>query len=99
MKATDTTNSEIKFIINKLKNWQAVSLATREFFTLSSKILERWIYKFGLKTKSLELALYSGGKYFSRGSEAALQMRPFKKVFWKYWANLQENIRAEVWFQ
>ena len=31
--------------------------------------------------------------------EAALQSRPYEKVFWKYTANLQENIYAEVWYQ
>ena len=32
-------------------------------------------------------------------SEAALQRRFYKKVSWKYAANLQENIHAKVWFQ
>ena len=32
-------------------------------------------------------------------SEAALQSCSYKKVFWKYAANLQENTHAEVWFQ
>ena len=32
-------------------------------------------------------------------SGAALQRRSYKKVFWKYAANLQENTYAEVWFQ
>ena len=32
-------------------------------------------------------------------SEAALQTRFDKKVFWKYAANLQKNTHAEEWFQ
>ena len=32
-------------------------------------------------------------------SEAALQMCSYKKVFWKYAANLQENTHAKVRFQ
>ena len=32
-------------------------------------------------------------------SEAVLQTCFFKKVFWKYAGNLQENTQAEVWFQ
>ena len=32
-------------------------------------------------------------------SEAALQRRSLEKVFWKFAANLQKNIHAEVWFQ
>ena len=31
--------------------------------------------------------------------EAALQRCSYKKMFWKYAANLQENTHAEVWFQ
>ena len=32
-------------------------------------------------------------------SEAALQRCFYKKLFWKYAANLQENTHVEVWFQ
>ena len=32
-------------------------------------------------------------------SEAATQRCSQEKLFWKYAANLQENTRAEVWFQ
>ena len=32
-------------------------------------------------------------------SEAALQRCSYKKVFWKYAANIQENIHGKVWFQ
>ena len=32
-------------------------------------------------------------------SEAVLQRCSYEKVFWKYAANLQENIHAEVQFQ
>ena len=35
----------------------------------------------------------------SLNSEAPIQMCHFKKVFWKYAENLQENIHAEVQFQ
>ena len=31
-------------------------------------------------------------------AEAALQRCSWKKVFWKYTANLQGNTYAEVWF-
>ena len=31
--------------------------------------------------------------------EAAIQRCSYKKVFWKYAANLQENTHDEVWFQ
>ena len=36
---------------------------------------------------------------FENPAEAALQSRSYEKVFWKYTANLQENIYAEVWYQ
>ena len=32
-------------------------------------------------------------------SKAAIQTYPWEKVFWQYAANLQENTKAEVWFQ
>ena len=32
-------------------------------------------------------------------SEAALPRYSYKKVFWKYTVNLQENTHTEVWFQ
>ena len=32
-------------------------------------------------------------------TEAALKWCSYKKVFWKYAANLQENTNAEVWVQ
>ena len=32
-------------------------------------------------------------------AEAAIQRCSYKKVFWKYAANLQENTHAKVWFQ
>ena len=32
-------------------------------------------------------------------AEAAIQRRSYKKVFWKYAANLQENTHVKVWFQ
>ena len=32
-------------------------------------------------------------------SEVALPRCSYKKVFWKYAANLQENTHADVWFQ
>ena len=32
-------------------------------------------------------------------SEAVVRRCSVKKVFWKYAADLQENIHAEVWFQ
>ena len=35
----------------------------------------------------------------SLNSEAAFQMCYYKKVFWKYAENLQDNIRSEVRFQ
>ena len=34
-----------------------------------------------------------------KSTEAALQRRYYKKVFWKYAANLQENTRVEALFQ
>ena len=32
-------------------------------------------------------------------AEAALHRRSYKKVFWKYAANAQENTHAAVWLQ
>ena len=32
-------------------------------------------------------------------TEASPQRRSYKKVLWKYAANLQENTHAELWFQ
>ena len=32
-------------------------------------------------------------------SEAAIQRCSYKKLFWKYAANLQEKTHAKVWFQ
>ena len=32
-------------------------------------------------------------------TEAAIQSGSYKKLFWKYAANFQENTHAEVWFQ
>ena len=51
-----------------------------------------------LFTKNVEL------NYFLRYladffSEAAIQRCSYEKVFWKYIANLQENIHTEVRFQ
>ena len=31
--------------------------------------------------------------------EAAIQRCSFKKVFWKYAANLQENTHVKMWFE
>ena len=31
--------------------------------------------------------------------EAAIQRCSYKKVFWKYAANLRDNTHAKVWFQ
>ena len=36
---------------------------------------------------------------FWKNIEAALQRCSYKKMFWKYTANLQKNAPAEVWFQ
>ena len=44
------------------------------------------------------LALYLSA-FRTLFTEAALQRYSQEQVFWKYAANLQENIHAAVWFQ
>ena len=47
------------------------------------------------------MQLFGNDKSFNlmKLSKAALKRCSYKKVFWKYTANLQENTHAEVWFQ
>ena len=47
------------------------------------------------------MQLFGNDKSFNlmKLSEAAIKRCSYKKVFWKYAANLQENTHAEVWFQ
>ena len=40
-----------------------------------------------------------GNVIFSALTEAATQRCSYKKVFWKYAANLEEKTHANVWFQ
>ena len=37
--------------------------------------------------------------WYDEYPDATLHSCSYKKVFWKYAANLQENIHAEMWFQ
>ena len=54
---------------------------------------------FGWFIKMLSIRVGYSRFFKQVGSEAALHRCSYKKVFWKYAANLQENSHAEVWFQ
>ena len=52
-----------------------------------------------LELSHVELKIRISEELVCKYSEAAFRRWSYKKVFWKYEANLQENKDAEMWFQ